>query len=99
MSEHETHAYESPTYEGPEAEQDHDSGRHPVQVTHLIFGIAFLAFAGIWAALTADVVQTDDLRWLLPVPWLLAGAAGLVASAVGRRSRLERRRQRQTYGS
>lgn len=79
---------------GDPREEDSDSGFHPVNVTHLVMGIAFLAFAGIWAVLARGTVEGEDLRWLLPIPWLLAGTAGLVASVAGRRSRLERRRQR-----
>lgn len=58
-------------------------GTHPVNVTHLVFGVVFATFLGIWALVTADVVSNDDLRWLLPVPWLLAGAAGLVVATLG----------------
>ncbi len=59
-----------------------ESGRHPVNLTHLIMGIAFLGFAGIWTAITGDLVPDDNLEWLLPVPWLLAGSAGLLALTV-----------------
>ena len=85
--------------DAPDEERREDSGFHPVHVAHLVMGIAFLAFAGIWAALASDVVESDDLRWLLPVPWLLAGTVGLVASVAGRRGRLERKRQRRAYGA
>ena len=68
----------------------HESGRHPVNLTHLIMGIAFLGFAGIWAAVTGDFVPDDDLRWLLPVPWLLAGSAGLLAITVSQMRRTRR---------
>jgi hypothetical protein len=37
----------------------------------------------VWAAVQLDIVPTDDVRWLLPLPWLIAGAAGLVAVAFG----------------
>lgn len=64
------------------------SGRHPLNVAHLVMGIAFLGFVGIWATIAGEVVDSDDVRWLLPVPWVLAGAAGLLAIAFGgRRSR------------
>lgn len=64
-----------------------DNGFHPVNLTHLIMGIAFASFAGIWAAVTADWLPVDDLSWVLPIPWLLAGSAGLVAATLGRRRR------------
>ena len=58
------------------------SGRHPVNVGHLVMGIAFLAMVGVWALIQADVVGDGDVRWLLPVPWVLAGLGGLVAIAM-----------------
>ena len=36
------------------------SGRHPVNVGHLVMGIAFLAMVGVWALIQGDVVQGDD---------------------------------------
>jgi len=58
------------------------SGRHPVNVGHLVMGIAFLAMVGVWALVQGDVVGDGDVRWLLPVPWVLAGAGGLIALAM-----------------
>ena len=58
------------------------SGRHPVNIGHLVMGLAFLGIVGVWALIQTDTVGGDDVRWLLPVPWVLAGAAGLVATAV-----------------
>ena len=58
------------------------SGRHPVNVGHLVMGLALLGLFGIWALVQGDVVAGRDIRWLLPVPWVLAGIAGLTASAV-----------------
>lgn len=58
------------------------TGRHPVNIGHLVMGVALLALAGVWALWQGDVVADDDVRWLMPVPWVLAGAVGLVASAV-----------------
>ncbi len=55
-------------------------------MTHLVMGIAFLCFVGVWAAVSSDLADADDLRWLLPVPWVLAGLGGLLAVSVGRRS-------------
>lgn len=59
-----------------------ESGRHPVNVGHLVMGIAFLAMVGVWALIQADVVGDGDVRWLLPVPWVLAGLGGLLAIAM-----------------
>lgn len=58
------------------------SGRHPVNVGHLVMGIAFLAMVGIWALIQTDTVGNGDVRWLLPIPWVLAGLGGLVALAM-----------------
>ena len=58
------------------------SGRHPVNVGHLVMGIAFLGLVGVWALIQGDVVGGDDVRWLLPVPWVRAGLAGLLAIGV-----------------
>ena len=58
------------------------SGRHPVNIGHLVMGLAFLGLVGVWALIEGDVVTGDDIRWLLPVPWIVAGIAGLTASAV-----------------
>ena len=63
------------------------AGFHPVNVGHLVMGIAFLGIVGAWALIQGDVVSGADVRWLLPVPWVLAGLAGLLATALssGRR--------------
>lgn len=58
------------------------SGRHPVNVGHLVMGIAFLGIVGVWALVQGDVVDGGDIRWLMPVPWVLAGLGGLLAVAV-----------------
>jgi hypothetical protein len=60
-----------------------ESGTHPVNIGHLVMGLAFAGLVGVWAAVQLDIVPTDDVRWLLPLPWLIAGAAGLVAVAFG----------------
>jgi len=62
------------------------AGRHPINVGHLVMGLAFLGLVAVWAVVQGDLVDGDDVRWLLPIPWLLAGAAGLAASVLaGRR--------------
>ena len=63
------------------------SGRHPVNVGHLVMGLAFLGLVGVWALIQGDVVEGDDIRWLLPVPWVFAGIAGLLATTLSSRSR------------
>jgi len=63
------------------------SGRHPVNIGHLVMGIAFLGLVVVWALVQADVVDHHDIRWLLPVPWVLAGIAGLVATTLTSRDR------------
>ena len=66
---------------------DRVSGRHPISIGHLVMGIAFLGIVVVWALVEADAVSGDDIRWLLPVPWVLAGLAGLIATT--RRGRHE----------
>lgn len=58
-------------------------GRHPVNVGQLVMGLAFLGLTAVWAVLAADALDGDALRWLLPLPWLVAGAAGLLATTWG----------------
>ena len=58
------------------------SGFHPVNVGHLVMGIAFLGIVGVWALIEGSVVEGSDVRWLFPLPWVLAGLAGLAAVAV-----------------
>ena len=61
--------------------------RHPLSIGHLVMGLVFLGLVGIWALVQADAVAGDDIRWLLPVPWVLAGIAGLLATTLSGRSR------------
>jgi hypothetical protein len=60
-------------------------GRHPLDVTHLVMGVAFLALAVVWALITAEVIDGDDLPWVLPIPWILAGVGGLLAVTLRQR--------------
>ena len=57
-------------------------GRHQINIGHLVMGIAFLGIVGVWALIQTDTVTGDDIRWLLPIPWVLAGVVGLVATAI-----------------
>ena len=63
------------------------SGRHPVNIGHLVMGLAFVGLVGVWALIQADVVDNHDIRWLLPVPWVIAGIAGLLATTMTSRDR------------
>jgi len=56
------------------------SARHPVNIGQLVMGVAFIGLVVVWALIQSDVVGGDDVRWLLPVPWVLAGLAGLLAT-------------------
>jgi hypothetical protein len=58
------------------------SGRHQLNIGHLVMGLAFLGIVGIWGLVQTDTVTGDDIRWLLPIPWVVAGAVGLAATAV-----------------
>ncbi|KRF35347.1 hypothetical protein [Nocardioides sp. Soil805] len=76
------------TYGSPSpAEPDRDTtGRHPVSVGHLVMGVAFLGLTAIWLLFESGAIGSDDLRWLMPLPWLAAGVAGLLAVVLtGRR--------------
>jgi hypothetical protein len=59
-----------------------EQGRHPVNIGHLVMGIAFLGLVGVWAIIQNDVVEGTDVRWLLPVPWVFAGIAGHLATTL-----------------
>ena len=74
---------------GPLDAPDKPSGLHPVNIGHLVMGVAFAGMVLVWALVQGDVVDTSELRWLLPLPWLAAGAAGLAATVwPGRRQQL-----------
>ena len=72
------------------------SGRHPVHVGHLVAGLALLGLAAVWALVQGDVVEGDDVRWLLPLPWVLAGGVGLVAAVLAGRRHTAGHPRRQT---
>ena len=78
------HGYGEPMV-GPLDAPERDSGRHPVNITQLVLGVAFAGLVLVWALVQGDVVEAGELRWLMPVPWIAAGAAGLAAT-VWRRS-------------
>ena len=86
MSEHETYRYDTDSFE-TERIQETESWRHPLNVGHLVMGIAFAGMVLVWALVAGGAVADDDIRWLLPIPWVGAGAAGLVAMALAARRR------------
>jgi hypothetical protein len=65
----------------------HRSGRHPVNVGHLVMGVAFLGLTLVWALIASDTVEGADIRWLLPIPWVAAGVAGVLAGVLPSRDR------------
>ncbi|WP_154402904.1 hypothetical protein [Nocardioides speluncae] len=63
------------------------AGWHPTNVGHLVMGVAFLGIVGIWALVVSETVTGEDIRWLLPIPWVVAGLAGLLVIAFSGRRR------------
>jgi hypothetical protein len=63
------------------------AGLHPVNVLHLVLGVAFVGMVVTWALVESGAVESSGLRWLLPIPWVAAGAAGLIATAPRLRGR------------
>jgi hypothetical protein len=81
------YGYDTPPMVGPLDAPEKPSGRHPVNITQLVMGVAFAGLVLVWALVQGDAVETSELRWLLPIPWIAAGAAGLAATVwPGRRS-------------
>jgi hypothetical protein len=76
----------------PTTSEPAQSGRHPVNVGHLVMGVAFLGLTLVWALIASDTVEGADIRWLMPIPWVAAGAAGVLASLLpSRRRRFDKR--------
>ena len=65
---------------GPLDAPDKPSGLHPVNIGQLVMGVAFAGMVLVWALVQGDVVDSSGLHWLMPIPWIAAGAAGLVAT-------------------
>lgn len=62
------------------------TGRHPVNISHLVMGLAFLGIVAVWALVASGAAGDADLRWLMPLPWIVAGAVGLIASVLNHRN-------------
>jgi len=75
-----------PTHEEPPVRR---GGWHPVSVGHLVMGVAFLGLTLVGTLILGDVVEGEDIRFLMPLPWVLAGIAGLVALVLRDRSKLQ----------
>lgn len=52
---------------------------HPLNVSYLVIGLAFLGISGSWALHESGVVDAADVEWLLPLTLVVAGAVGLIA--------------------
>jgi len=79
--------YDTEQLPAEDSESDTTSWHHPVNVGQLVMGIAFAGMVLVWALVTAGAVDDDDIRWLMPIPWVSAGIAGLVAMALAARRR------------
>lgn len=54
---------------------------HPLNVSYLVVGLVFLGISGAWGMRTADIIDNNDVGWLLPLVLVVAGAVGLAAFA------------------
>lgn len=52
---------------------------HPLNVSYLVVGLAFLGIAGSWALHEGEVIGADTIDLLLPLTLVIAGGIGLVA--------------------
>lgn len=82
------------TYEHTEPERPREeslpvSGWHPVNIGHLVMGVAFVGLVVVWALVRSETVRLEDAGWILGLPWLAAGAAGLLATVLRRREPLD----------
>ena len=50
-------------------------------------GVAFLGLTLVWALIASDTVDGSDIRWLMPIPWVAAGIAGVLATVFTNRKR------------
>ena len=60
--------YDDHTMPGSSEFSGRPSGRHPVNLTQLVMGVAFAGLLVVWALFEADIATGADLRWLLPIP-------------------------------
>lgn len=79
------------TYDLTHDTDEQRRGTHPVIIGHLVMGLAFLGITAIWAVSELGNVSVDDVRWLLPLPWVFAGTVGLLAVVLTSRRRSTQR--------
>jgi len=72
-------------YEPPPADRT-------LKVPHLVFGLLFLGFAGLWALGESGAISGEGVTILGPAVLVLAGVVGLVASLAAGRNRHRRER-------
>ena len=53
---------------------------HPLNVSYLVVGLAFLGISGSWVLRRTGMIEAADMEWLLPLMLVVAGGIGLVAS-------------------
>jgi hypothetical protein len=68
---------------------------HSLKIPHLVFGLLFLGFAGLWALGESGAVSGEYVAVLGPAVLILAGLVGLVASLASSRNRRRRERRHQ----
>lgn len=61
-----------------------------LKVPHLVFGLLFLGFAGLWVLGESGAVSGEYVAVLGPAVLILAGLVGLVASLASSRNRRRR---------
>lgn len=54
---------------------------HPLNIGYLVVGLVFLGIAASWALREAELIELGEVRWLLPLTLVIAGAVGLIAYA------------------
>jgi hypothetical protein len=63
-----------------------------LKVPHLVFGLLFLGFAGLWALGESGAISGERVTILGPAVLVLAGVVGLAASLAAGRNRHRRER-------
>jgi hypothetical protein len=64
-----------------------------LKIPHLVFGLLFLGFAGLWVLGESGAVKGEYVATLGPAVLILAGLVGLVASVASSRNRRHRERR------